>query len=196
MTNTKTNRDVQRQNKASTLVAAVIYSNVVDEGITTIEDIARNMEFIVDVDVLKKAILAISKITKICKDNNGTAISKYCSCSTYIKKGAVSIAHRESRIIKEAIRNKEVYSLSIELRHYNELVVKSYQQIDRINNTYYITPTETQLNESIDMDSSSDHTSIINVESHLSETIVTSPPNTIPINLTVKSKPKKKKTRL
>ena len=143
MTNIKPNRDLNRQNKAATLVNAVLFSNVVNEGLETIIKLVQNTissKDCNDVQKMTETLLAVSDISKLILNDNHTAIKKICSCSTYVKKGAIPIAHRETRIMKQAIITKEDYSLSSELRHYNKDLVQSHKSLIRISNSFLTTP--------------------------------------------------------
>ena len=132
---TPKNRDIQRQNKASTLVTAVQYSNQVNHGISHMEDIINDAMSKNDLESLKQSLAAIQKINTIIKESNTIAIDKYCRSSTFVKKGAISIAQRECRIINESMRTKESFSLSTELRHYNKNLVETYQSIHSIKSS-------------------------------------------------------------
>ena len=117
------NRDVQRQNKASTLITANLYSNVVTEGIIASQKITNALVQSSDIQSIKSSILAIKKINDIILEANAVAKKKYCLCSSMIKSGAICIAHRETQIIKNAIRCKETIALDTVLRHYDKKVV-------------------------------------------------------------------------
>ena len=117
------NRDVQRQNKASTLITANLYSNVVTEGIKASQKITNALVQSSDIQFIKSSILAIKKINDIILEANAVAKKKYCHCSSMIKSGAICIAHRETQIIKNAIRCKETIALDSVLRHYEKKVV-------------------------------------------------------------------------
>ena len=188
MTNSITNKDLQRQNKASSLVSAVMHSNVVHEGIISIEEIINMTSDEGNIQKMKNSLLAIAKISRLIKDANQHAKNKYCSCSTYIKKGAVDIANRETRTIKEAIRTNEVYSLNSNLHHYNTTIVEHLPSIKSITNAQYCP----LISEETDTDSTINST----VNTHVSEqsdipmTIVTNTQST-----NIKSAPKKKQPK-
>ena len=122
---TITNRDIRRQNPASTVVLATLFSNVVREGLITIDKITTSMRTSTDINFLKRGFTSIASINDVIRSANETSMKEYCRCSTHIKQGAISIANRETQLIKQAIRTKELHALEIELRHFNQIVVDS-----------------------------------------------------------------------
>lgn len=102
--NGKRNRDTARQNKAATLVTANLFSNVIKEGLLRVEEITTSLKDIQDVRKLHKAITTISDINNIISKANEQAMKDYSRCSTYVRTGGLSIAHRETQIIRHAIR--------------------------------------------------------------------------------------------
>ena len=84
---------------------------------------------------------AISQINKIISEANEIAKKNYCRCSTNVKIGAISsIAHRESQLIKYAIRTKGTKHLKNDLWHYNDLIIK--MQIEISNASTSLTNTD------------------------------------------------------
>jgi deoxyxylulose-5-phosphate synthase len=89
MNNTPSDRELNRQNKAATLVNAVLLSNVVTEGLETIIKIIQtSLTFndTNDVGGLKNNLNSIYEISQILLTNNHASINKYCRCATYVKK--------------------------------------------------------------------------------------------------------------
>jgi hypothetical protein len=127
--NGKRNRDIARQNKASTLVTANLFSNVIKEGSLHINEITKSMESLQESGEIQQGINAIININKTISEANEQAMKDYSRCSTYVKTGGLSIAHRETQIIKHAIHFGEEESLEEEMRHYNKLVVSMQKAI-------------------------------------------------------------------
>ena len=105
------------------MVTATLFSNLIKEGVTAIDLITKNIENSIDIDYIHKAVAAIKVINDVISKANTNAIKEYCKCSTYVKAGAITIAHRESQIIKKAIMNKGEKYLINDLRHYNKSVI-------------------------------------------------------------------------
>ena len=106
---TKKNRDANRQNMATSIVQATIYSNLVQDGLKCITDITTseiesNSNLSPD---SKRKFESILSVTNGCLATNSAASLKYQKCSIYIKRGSVDIANKETSLIKSAIRNKE-----------------------------------------------------------------------------------------
>ena len=119
------NRDINRQNKASTLVSANMYSNITKEGIQVCLSILDNS---FSNELSPQLIATKSILTKVEKSNE-IAKKKFCRCSTHVKCGAISIAHKEIMMIKSSIKNCETKMLKSNLRHYNEDVVEMHRFI-------------------------------------------------------------------
>ena len=73
----KPNRDLNRQDKAATLVNAVLFSNVVNEGLETIVKLVHNTissNDCNDVENLTQTLLAVSDISKLILNDNHMSI--------------------------------------------------------------------------------------------------------------------------
>ena len=118
----KSNRDVARQNMASSLVKATMYSNLVNEGLKCISDLSKD-ELTKDTnmsDSCKRKLETIVSVTDTCITTNSTACKKYQKCSTYVKRGSVDIANKETNLIKKAIECGENPSLIKSIHHYED----------------------------------------------------------------------------
>ena len=117
---TKINRDANRQNMASSIVQANIYSNIVQEGLKCISDITThelNTNTTISQDS-KRKFESILSVTNSCIETSSKSSEKYQKCSTYIKRGSVDIANREVNMVKKAISNNENPSIMMSIHHY------------------------------------------------------------------------------
>ena len=179
----KKNRDVQRQNKAATLVSATLFSIVTKEGVAAIELISEKIKNSTDIAFIHKSINAISVINTVISTANDKATKDYCRCSTYVKAGAIPIAHRESQTIKKALLNGGKKYLMNDLRHYNKTVIDMQETIldtiQAINDTNVI-EYRAHLSEPIDDQSTNNSSNSSNNNRQLSKrkTTTKSVPNT------------------
>ena len=114
------NRDASRQNMASSLVKATMYSNLVCDGLKCITEIS-NDEIVNNTDLSedsKRKLQSIIDVSDTCIKTNETAIAKYQKCSTYVKRGSVDIANKEHNLIKKAVDNNEDPYLIKNIHHY------------------------------------------------------------------------------
>ena len=135
--NSKTNRDANRQNMATSIVKATIYSNLVLEGLKTISDLS-NSELQENDDLCdssKRKLESIVIVADTCIDTNKQSNAKYQKCSTYIKRGSVNIANRETGLIKNAItKNEDPYLIS-SIHHYEPQMGTFQRRIASVRNT-------------------------------------------------------------
>ena len=123
------NRDTNRQNKASTLVNACLYSNVTKQGInyclSIVQEENKKNTTTLDTAFFQNMISILEQI----EISNTKAMKQFCRCSTHIKCGAISIAHNESMTIQRALRNNESLMLKNTLRHYDKDVIEMHRVI-------------------------------------------------------------------
>ena len=123
------NRDTNRQDKASTLVNACLYSNVTKQGIISCISILKDQKN-ENITTLPSAFFQnmISILEQI-EISNIKATKQFFRCSTHIKCGAISIAHKESMTIQKALKNNESQMLKNTLRHYDKDVIEMHRVI-------------------------------------------------------------------
>ena len=128
---TKENRDANRQNMATSIVQATMYSNLVEDGLKCITDMTKTViETNSDLsENSKRKFESILRLTEDCLKTNTAATAKYQKCSTYIKRGSVNIAKRESTLIKNALSNKEDPSLIQTLHHFEPSMANIHANI-------------------------------------------------------------------
>ena len=120
----KKNRDINRQNMASSLVKATMYSNLVQDGLECIKAISQE-ELDKNSDLnenSKRKLESIIEVTDICNNTNTLACTKYQKCSTYVKRGSLDIANRESNLIKKALQVNEDPYLIKSIHHYDQSI--------------------------------------------------------------------------
>ena len=128
---TKINRDANRQNMASSIVKANIYSNIVEEGLKCISDITTQVlktNNSISTES-KRKFESILSVTNSCIETNCKSSEKYQKCSTYIKRGSVDIANREVNMVKHAISNNENPSIMNSIHHYEPTMTKLQRNI-------------------------------------------------------------------
>ena len=128
---TKKNRDANRQNMATSIVQATIYSNLVQDGLKCITDITTseiesNSNLSPD---SKRKFESILSVSNGCLATNSAASLKYQKCSIYIKRGSVDIANKETSLIKSAIRNKENPNEIKSIHHFEPNMGKIHSNI-------------------------------------------------------------------
>ena len=124
----KKNRDANRQNMATSIVKASIYSNLVEQGLTCIaqisnDELENNQNLTEDG---KRKFESILSVADSCLKTNSVASTKFQKCSTYMKTGCALIANREVNMINAALSNNENPSL-IKRLHYFEPTMGTVQ---------------------------------------------------------------------
>ena len=134
-----TNRDIRRQNKASTVVDATIFSLITDDGVSQISKFASDA--IQDNDdseetslcqgciSKKRKFQSIKNLASTTSTSNELQRSKYLKCSTYLKTGAFRIAQTENNAIKRAMKCNEQSILSNRTKHVSPCMVKLQSDI-------------------------------------------------------------------
>ena len=116
----KKNRDANRQNKATSIVKASIYSNLVEQGLSCIakisnDELQNNPNLTEDG---KRKFESILSVTDSCLQTNSVACSKFQKCSSYLKTGSAAIAARELNMMNSALKNKENPNLIKSLNYF------------------------------------------------------------------------------
>ena len=93
------NRDINQQNKASTLVEACLFSIVAKDALVSIEKIVQSISHHDNSSCLSSKIEETSKLITITKEASTKANKLYCRCSTHIKCGSNIIAHNETQTL-------------------------------------------------------------------------------------------------
>ena len=127
------NRDITRQNKASSVVSATIYSQICDYGLRTVLDFLDDDLFQKNQDeTIKKKINDLIDTVSTCKKALQLSSNMYMRCSTYIKLGAVEIASNENSILKRAIKFKEYEDLEEEMDHFQSDMLVMHKSIAKV----------------------------------------------------------------
>ena len=120
-------RDSVRQNPASTIVEASIFTNVLDDLLNAIKLVCQKVETHHnnnDVDFKE----VFSDICVLCDESlniNKIVYHKYLKCASYVKTGAIRIAYNENKLIKDAIKYGETESLPSAMPHYDIRMMKA-----------------------------------------------------------------------
>ena len=110
----KRNRDILRQNKATSVVAGTIYSYICEDGI---KNMGKMSDIVLKEDGQhlsidnKERLQFISDCSKSSIDSLSIASQQYMRCSTYIRCGAKTIAKKAQNTMKSAILLNEVAKL-------------------------------------------------------------------------------------
>ena len=133
------NRDINQQNKASTLVEACLFSIVAKDALVSIEKIVKSISHHDNSSCLSSKIEETSKLITITKEASTKANKLYCRCSTHIKCGSNIIAHNETQTIKRGIKHKETRMLQYKLRHFYPNVISMHESIYDISSANGLT---------------------------------------------------------
>jgi hypothetical protein len=133
------NRDISRQNKATSVVKATMYAFCSRDSIFAIQNHLENLSVSLQkLDTFPQYVTTLSTIVKlldIALDTNNQSSRLYMKCSTYIKLGAESIAHNENGVLKRAVRFSEYDDLDSEMDHYDTSLLEMYKIINYHNLT-------------------------------------------------------------
>ena len=130
----KKNRDIIRQNKATSVVDATIFSEIALESISTITKICDVIQKETPNEDLASYIGNILESCRICHDSSRKAQRLFMRCSTYIKLGAKEIAHNEYAFLKRSVKFREVDDLKNEMEHYHDCMLPMQQSLFDIQN--------------------------------------------------------------
>ena len=137
----RTNRDATRQNKASSVVQATIFSQILNDGLLSIvqimEDILTSQLPDKEYSLSRKQLDMITDLTSICLEANTASSTQYMKSSTYIKCGAKEIALNENSSIKRAIKFKETNGLLESLDHFTPRMLDMHKVIFNAANYYH-----------------------------------------------------------
>ena len=139
------NRDVVRQNKATTVVKGCMYNHLSDIGNNTIK---KATDKIINSNTATQSLSStivnelrhISTIASLNIDANKKSRDLFMKCSTYIKTGANRIAKNEIRFIEEAYADNECHLLPNLMTHYNKDFETLHRQMRKVPST----PTSSQ----------------------------------------------------
>ena len=128
------NRDINRQNKASSVIDASIYSFITKDKLDTLVEICRSVKNdaknVLSLESRKRLEYAVDNLDTIGEaDPNEQAAKNYMKCSTYIKGGARSIAFTEFKRMKRAIDYEETELLYDSCTHLTPHMVKLQESI-------------------------------------------------------------------
>ena len=133
------NRDVTRQNKATSVVKATMLSKQCDESILGISDIISNLKNLVktsnESSTYDQLFCKLEEVLSITKNTNSKASRLYMRCSTYIKLGASEIAHNENAVMKRAVKFEEYDDIESEMDHYDPWMLSNYKVLSKIDST-------------------------------------------------------------
>ena len=148
------NRDFRRQNKASTVVDATIYSLLTDDSAQGIVKLSQHSVETSEDDVIspsntcqdcssnKQCMSQINTLAKTITNTNKIQRNKYMKCSTYVRTGALRIATTEHNSIKRALKYNETSILNDRTKHVTPDMVKLQSDIcTQIGKHPCITPT-------------------------------------------------------
>ena len=134
------NRDVTRQNKASSVVKATIFSQILNEALESIlhitESILTSQQHIHEYSQICPQLNMIAELTSICVESNTVSSTHYMKSSTYVKCGAKEIATNENSSIKRAIKFKETNDLSESLDHFTPRMLEMHKILHYAVNYY------------------------------------------------------------
>ena len=122
----KNNHDIQRQNKATSVVDATLYSKICLEAISTIRRLTNKLH---NEDPNGELLKKIIELLDICQLTTNKSSVLYMKCSTYIKQGANEIANNEYSLLKSSVRFKETDDLHVVMHHYDPCMLKMQQVI-------------------------------------------------------------------
>ena len=114
------NRDYKRQNKATSVVDATIFSYITANAVQCIHDLCDTSFETYSEDTIKDVLQKIVALTKICTNSNKIAKLLYMKSSTYLKQGADTIALEQVGFLKRSIMFKEVDDLEEVMDHYDK----------------------------------------------------------------------------
>jgi hypothetical protein len=124
------NRDIQRQNKASTVINASLHllvaQELIDEHVNLTSDILEEDNKLSA--GTKRKLQYATKLGTTTKEVVENAAKKYCKSSSYVKGTAMILAKREHRTLKKAIKFDEFDNIQKRMPHYNERLL-SYQMV-------------------------------------------------------------------
>ena len=118
-----TNRDVNRQNKANTVVTATIYSQIVFDGLSKLNVIIK------DTTKNDNTLQQLQDIIGVCIKANSMSCKQYMRSSTYIKCAAYNIAKRENSMIKRGLKFREIDDLSSSMDHLEAEMLEMHKTI-------------------------------------------------------------------
>ena len=128
----KRNRDVVRQNKATSVVAGTIYSNISKDGINSMAEMSK---IVLESDNNKLSEENKSRLQYISEQGKSSvecidiAANMYMRSSTYVRCGAKDIASKAQNTMKNAIRFNEVANLKKPTSHITPNMVKMQRVI-------------------------------------------------------------------
>ena len=130
------NRDINRQNKASSVIDATIYSYITKDKIDTLlrvcESVNSDPNNVLSQSSRMQLTYALNNLSsKPEEDSNELSSSHYMKCSTYIKGGAKSIAKSEFSRMKKAIETDETNLLYDSASHLTPHMVKLQESISQ-----------------------------------------------------------------
>ena len=109
------NRDINRQNKGSSVISATVYSLLTDKKMKSIvsicKDVVSNDNNIITNTSKRKLDYAVNELSHSALRCNKIASNKYMTSSTHIKCDALPIATSTHKRMKDAILMDETYCL-------------------------------------------------------------------------------------
>ena len=156
-TSEKKNRDILRQNKAHSVVAATVYSQICGYGIDVIlERLCQTRDSNTTPPTCETTTKHMIDIMKVCRDALQVSSNTYMRCSTHIKLGASEIANSENSVLKKAIRFKEYDELDQDMDHYEVKMLQMHKVISTLVTIPAQIATDNTISTEIDKDNN-DH---------------------------------------
>ena len=125
---TPPNRDLNRQNKANTVVRAAIYLEISTDGMDKVcELISEALKDNPSGSTSASTLERILSITQACMECNKIAGRDFTRCSTYVKTTASQIAKKENSYIKKAVKFNETKDLKEVMIHFEEKMLQFHK---------------------------------------------------------------------
>ena len=163
----RVNRDVTRQNKATSVVKATMLAYCCRDSILAIQNLVKDLSTSLEnQDCLKEyenTFHLLNNLLNITIDTNNKSSRLYMRCSTYIKLGATEIAHNENAVLKRAIKFNEYDDLESEMDHFDQSILDMFKIIQTDRST--VTPHISTLNTSSSCSSVSSFTTDLSTTS-------------------------------
>ena len=121
------NRDCSRQNKASSIIDATIYTHMATDGILSIQHLCEeilNCENNQLTNESAKQLRYVTNLTKTTIEALNTSTKKFLKSSTDIKGGAKILASKEYTVLKKGFKFDELDIIPTRMDHYHPHMVK------------------------------------------------------------------------
>ena len=131
------NRDINRQNKATSVIDASIYSLITKDKLNKLLEICNNVSKDKNNTLSKESKRQLEYATSALdsnKEDDSLVISSknYMKCSTYVKSNAMIIATSEHKRMKTAIKLHETNVLYDSCSHLTPHMVKLQETIENV----------------------------------------------------------------